>query len=111
MVNIKNINISHVNAPIAIGKDITININQNYNELHQHLKALSEAIQNSGLIEEDKKDSLAEIITIDTQLSKRAPNKDIIRESWNALEKIVMANDLWDLIEKIKPMIVSLLGS
>ena len=85
-------------------------VNAKYQNLHNELTNLKDAITSSSNIsDEEKLNIIADIETIKDQLAKPSPNNTIITQLWNGIEKVVTGYGLVDLITKISPFIASLM--
>ncbi len=102
--DVAGINIQNVSGVVNIGNDNYIR-NESVS-LFRSLEELDGKIRlTDQLKDEDKLNYRAEIKTIQSQLSKANPDKDIIKKSWNILEKLTTLSGIADLISKIRPII------
>ena len=79
-----NVNITAVNSAVQLGNGNVVN--ESFVGLANELEDLRQAIVESNLAEEDKMVAIAEIETINGQLAKPNPSKEIIKIAWNALK-------------------------
>lgn len=86
-------------------------VNAQYAALHTELEHLREAvIANSYLDDSKKVDLVSDIETVKDQLAKRDPNKRVIGHLWKAIEVAVTGAGMVDIINRVTPLIVGLLG-
>ena len=102
-----NINATGENV-ITLGDGNYVNVH--YQELHNELNNLKEEIKRrSEFTETQKLELVADIETIKDQLIKSNPDKSIISKIWGAIEKVVTAAHLIEILTKVSPLITSLI--
>lgn len=79
-------------------------------ELRQYLGTLSKAIYIVDMDDAVRNNYLMKIAIINTQLSEKEPNKNIIKRSWCVLEKLTKVETLCELIEKIRDLVRQLIN-
>jgi hypothetical protein len=80
-------------------------INARFNDLGAALLELREAITTSGADEGDKLALVADIETIQSQLAKPTPNKNIISAAWGTVKGAAAVGGCLGLVEKISGLI------
>jgi len=105
----KKINITNIQGVTVIGdKNI---VNTNYSDLNNELDKLSQQIINMESIDESTKLSLlSDIGSLQAQLQKPDPNKPVIKELWNVIEKSLVALGFVEHVSKIQALIAPLLS-
>lgn len=84
-------------------------VNVQLTDLANALSELEQAVLASGrLSEEDKLNVVADIESIQSQLSKPKPNYGLIRSVWGVVEKVVTAAGLLEIGTKVAEHIRSL---
>jgi len=85
-------------------------VNAKFEELHHSLTNLKTAIAGStSLSEEQKLDLSVDVESIKDQLAKTKPDKTIIGHIWSGLEKAAAVAGLVEAIERVRPLIQSLI--
>ncbi len=104
-----NINVTTISGVTVIGNGNVVNTN--YTDLSRHLTEFQQAVQNSSQLSEANKLALiADISTIQSQLSKVEPNISVIKTVWTGVEKLATAAGFVDFVGKVAPFIL-LLGN
>ena len=86
-------------------------VNAKFQELHHSLTSLKNAIAECTTItEEQKLDMSVDVESIKDQLAKTKPDKTIIGHIWSGLEKAAAVAGLVEAVEKVRPLIQSLLS-
>jgi len=80
-------------------------VNAHFSDLGNALSELREAITSSSTPEQDKLAYVADIETIQSQLAKPTPNKNIIGAAWNTIKGAATINGCINLVEKTKAFI------
>lgn len=80
-------------------------INAKFTELGHTLLELREAIAASNVPEKDKMTLVADIETIQTQLAKPEPNRDIIRAAWETVKDAATIDGCASLVQKVVGLI------
>ncbi|MCE9628596.1 MAG: hypothetical protein K8Q91_01235 [Candidatus Vogelbacteria bacterium] len=81
---VTGININNIQGVTVIGDHNFVH--QEFGDLYKNLDLLKEEVTKSGTIsDEDKLDYQSEIETIKSQLAKKEPNKNIIKQAWAGL--------------------------
>jgi hypothetical protein len=84
-------------------------VNAKYSSLHSELTHLKDAISNSTLLTEAQKlDAAVDIESIKDQLAKEKPNKSIISQLWQGVERFITIANLTDYALRIGPVIAAL---
>jgi hypothetical protein len=102
------INITNLQGVIAIGSNNYIR--NEFTELFESLENLGKHIRLSNeLNDEEKINYQADIDTINAQLIKPKPDKDIVRKAWTALKAVATINGVVSFYTKVAPFIEALL--
>lgn len=106
-------NSGNINAISGDGSHIhQIFHRKEYGDLYNELQVLTKAIQDTTeLVVEKKQDIIADISTIQSQLTKSNPDKTIIKKAWAFVQGIVTVGDLAGLFVSLAPKIATLIGS
>ena len=80
-----NLNITAVNSAVQLGSGNVVR--ESFVGLANELERLAHTIAESGLTEEEKMSAIADIETINGQLAKPTPNKNIVRMAWDTISK------------------------
>lgn len=78
-----NINITAVNSAVQLGSGNVVR--ESFIRLANELEQLTRSVVETDLSDEDKVSIVADIETINGQLAKPEPNKDIVRTAWHAI--------------------------
>ena len=78
-----NVNITAVNSAVQLGNGNVVN--ESFVGLAEELERLTQAIAESDLSSEEKVAAIADIETINGQLAKPNPSKEIIKIAWRTL--------------------------
>lgn len=106
----KGINVTNIGGISVVGSNNVVNAT--FASASQELARLEDEIKRSDKVSELNKLNLAaEIATIQSQLSKPEPSPTIVQTSWKAIEKIVTAGGLVDLLVKVSTALGPLLGA
>lgn len=104
----KNINITNVGGVTIVGNGNVVNTK--WGKFSNYLNELEKSLTTSNnLSEEDKLNFIAEISTIQSQLSKPNPDTSIISRAWNSVEAIASAAGFIEAVEKGSEIIKNLL--
>ena len=105
-----NINITNIRGVTVLGSGNVVNT-----ELTDLANALSEleakVAQTDKLTEEEKLNTIADIGTIQTQLSKPYPKQSIIKDAWSGIEMAVTTAGFVELIQKVGGFISTIIGN
>jgi hypothetical protein len=82
-------------------------INAKFSELGQALSELREALTKSTAPEDQKMSFVADIETIQSQLAKPQPNRNIIAAAWAAVNAAAAIDGCTDLVHKIGSLIAT----
>jgi hypothetical protein len=94
------INVTNINGVTVIGEGNVVNTQ--YTDLSRWLSDLEKAVAESAKLENEQKlDVLADISTIQSQLSKPKLNTGLIKSIWQGLEANVTAAGFGELVYKI----------
>lgn len=86
-------------------------VNQSAIVLGNELEELFSAIEVSKKLTQDEKaDYKSDLEALASQIGKKKPNLNIIRAAWSSIEKLATIDGFADLILKIGPLILPLLG-
>jgi len=97
------------NSVIIVGDNNVVR--NEYKDLFEVLEDLGRQIRiNSQLSNEEKLEYQAEVDTIEAQIKKSEPDKSILKTSWGALEKLSTVAGIVEIIEKVRPFILKLIG-
>ena len=106
------INISNVGGVVILGDDNIVN--QSYQELSPLLTELSDTIRNEDIDDSVKLNTIADIETIQQQIKKSSPNKNILTAAWDSVKSInfdkglKMGGQIVGLISKITDLLAKL---
>lgn len=101
-----NINASGSNV-ITLGDGNVVNVK--YEQLHKALDELKTAVAaNKQLSDAQKLDITVDIESVKDQLVKAAPNRSVVQDLWNGIEKLVTAAGLVDYSIKVATLIAPL---
>jgi len=84
-------------------------VNARFADLHSELTNLKNAVAESALPEEQKLDLSVDIESIKDQLAKSQPDKTIIGRLWERIQNEATLGGIMDAVEKVTPLIYSLL--
>jgi hypothetical protein len=84
-------------------------VNAKFGDLGSALADLREAIIKSPAPEADKMNLVADIDTVQSQLAKPAPNRNIIEAAWTAIKGAAVISECIPLVEKVQHFIGPLL--
>jgi len=105
----KHIDITNVQGVTVIGEGNVVNTQ--FGDLARALDELDNTMANaSGLSDEQKLDAAGDLSTIRTQISKKNPDKSIIKAAWASLEKVATAVTVGDAVAKVGALLGKLLG-
>ena len=79
-----NVNITAVNSAVQLGSGNVVN--ESFVGLAEDLGRLVQAITESDLPEEEKLSAIGDVETINGQLAKPNPSKEILKIAWNSLQ-------------------------
>jgi len=98
------INVTNINGVTVIGEGNVVNTQ--YTDLSRMLTDLEKAVAESAKLENEQKlDVLADVSTIQSQLSKPKPNTGLIKSIWQDIEATVTAAGFGELVYKIAEFI------
>lgn len=104
------INITNIQGVTIVGSGNIVNAK--LTDLSDALANIEEAIKNSDEVsEEDRLNVIADIGTIQSQLSKPEPKKSIIKEAWSGVETVVTGAGFVELVGKAKDLLLPLIGA
>lgn len=102
-----NINATGQNI-ITLGDGNQVNVK--FSDLGKALVELRDAIIKSDATEQDKMDYVADIDTIQSQLAKPSPNKDIIGAAWRTVKVAATINGCVGLVTKVGALVGGILA-
>jgi hypothetical protein len=103
------INVTNIQGVTVIGDNNFVH--QEFGELYRNLELLKEEIfKNANIKDEDKLNYQSEIETIKSQLAKQNPNKNIIKEAWNAISPLATVEGIIQFYERVAPLIYKLIS-
>jgi hypothetical protein len=85
-------------------------INAQFTDLGHALAELRKAVTDSDAPENEKMMLVADIDTIESQLAKREPNRNIIAAAWESVKAAAAINGCADLVQKAAQLIGGLLA-
>lgn len=107
--NFSGINITNVRGVTIIGDGNVVNTD--LAQLSRLLSELEESIlKSSELSEEDKLNIVADVGSLQSQLTKSVPNHKVIRSLWSGIEKAVTGAAFVQLVQNIASVISSIGG-
>ncbi len=87
-------------------------VNARYATLHRELERLRELVIGSDKLQEEQKiDVVSDIEAVKDQLAKSQPNSRALTHLWRAIENVVTAAGMVDMVGRIAPLIAGLLGN
>lgn len=101
------INIKATGSVVTIGDGNQINVK--FTDAAQALSELRKGITKSNLTDEEKLDAVTDIDSMQDQLAKASPNKNVLKLLWSNVEKIASVGAIADLAAKTVPYILPLL--
>ncbi len=102
------VNITNVKGVTVVGDGNVVNTN--FTDLARMLEEIRMAVAQSPRVEDQAKlDLAADIDSLQGQLQKPAPSKDVVRKLWTGIANTVTAAGFVDLITKAAGMIAPLL--
>lgn len=103
-----NLSVSGINV-VTLGDGNVVNAK--FEGLREVLDELKTHVVSSSKIEEPiKLDFVADVESVKDQLAKNSPNKTVIKKLWEQIEKIATISGAVGLIQKIVPIIASIVG-
>jgi len=103
------INVTNINGVTVIGDGNVVNTE--YTDLARVLDELEEAITGSPtLSNEQRLDVLADVQTLQSQLSKPKPNRSVIRAVWSGVQNVVTGAEFAELVVKATRLLGPLLS-
>lgn len=103
------INITNIKGVTIIGDGNVVNTD--FTDLSRALADLERAVsESSELSDEQKLNAVADIGSLQSQLSKPAPNRQIVGTLWNGIQKAVTGTGFIELLQKIGTLVASFLG-
>jgi len=85
-------------------------INAQFGDLGEALAELREAITKSDAQESDKMSLVADIDTIQSQLAKPSPNRNIVLAAWEAVKGAAAIHGCLSLVQKVGSLIVGFIS-
>lgn len=105
------INVTNVHGVTVIGERNNI-VNTESTDLARTLSELEKSIEKSNsLSDEEKINTLGDLATIQGQLAKTKPDKNIIRRVWAGIEQVVTGAEFVELVTKASLLIAQLVAS
>ena len=100
----QSMNITNIGGVTVVGNNNIVNAK--FGEVYDKLEALKkEILSSSHLSHEEKIGCSSDIETIQSQLAKPSPSKEIIKVAWSAIEKGVVLANFGDKIHEIAKFI------
>ena len=101
------INVTNIHGVTVIGTGNVVNAE--FTDLSRTLSELEEAVAESRSIsDEEKLNLVADLTTIQSQLSKTKPDRSIVRAIWSGSEKILTAAGFAELVARVSVLIAQL---
>lgn len=101
------INVTNIHGVTVIGTGNVVNAE--LTDLSRTLSELEKAVTESGsLSDEEKLNVVADLGTIQSQLSKPKPHGNIIRNIWSGIKKVLTAAEFAEFVTKISVFITQL---
>ncbi len=101
------INITNIHGVTVIGTGNIVNTE--LTELSRNLSALEKAVLSSqSLSEEEKLNTIADLETIQAQVSKPKPTGSVIRTIWTSIERVLQAAEFTELVVKLSALVTQL---
>lgn len=103
-----HVNITNVHGVTVVG-DGNI-VNTEFTDLSRALDELDKAISESNEVSDEQKlDAAGDLSTIRTQISKKHPNRNIMKTAWDSLKAIATVATVADAASKVGVLIAALL--
>ena len=103
------INITNIQGVTVVGEQNVV-VNTQYLDLYRRLSLLSEAVRNSGqLNDKEKLEYVMEIETIKDQLAKPSPDKNIIKLAWEKLKPLATVSGIMTFFKQVAEIIGGLI--
>jgi len=97
---LSGINVTNIQGVTVIGSENIVNTQ--FSDLSRALAELEKVISESdALSDEDKLNVIADIGSLQSQLSKPKPIRDLVRTLWSGIEKVVTAAAFADVVTKV----------
>jgi hypothetical protein len=105
----RHVNITNIQGVTVVGEGNVVNTQ--FGDLARLLDELDNAIASSTrLSDEQKLDAAGDLSTIRTQISKKNPDRSIIKAAWASLEKVATVATVGDAVVKVGQLLGTLLG-
>jgi len=86
-------------------------VNAEFEGLRETLNELKTYVVSSNKIEEPTKlDFVADVESIKDQLAKGSPNKTVIKQLWEQIERAATVAGAVELVQKVAPIISGIVG-
>jgi hypothetical protein len=103
------VNITNIKGVTVVGNENVVNTS--FTDLAHVLQELRHAVLAApALGDEDKLNVVADIDSLQGQLQKPSPSKELVRNLWSGIEKVVTAACFGELVVRAARMIAPLLG-
>ncbi len=103
------VNVTNINGVTVIGDGNVVNTE--FAELTRVLDELQRVVtQSTALSNEQRLNVLADVQTLQSQLSKPKPNRSVIKAVWSGIEKVVTAAEFTELVVKASTLLGPLLS-
>lgn len=107
--SLSRINITNVQGVTVVGTGNIVNTEML--DLSRTLSELEKDVLSSqSLSNEEKLNTVADLETMQAQVSKPNPNRSVLRNIWSGIERVLQAAEFADLVIKVSSMIALLKG-
>ncbi len=98
------IDVTNVNGVMVIGSGNIVNAN--YTDFSRSLSELESMVaESSSISQEDKLSAIADLGTIQSQVSKPEPNNDVIKTIWGGIKKVLSGAEFIGSLAKISELV------
>ncbi len=105
---VPQVNITNVRGVTVVGDGNVVNTT--FTELARVLNEVRQAVLNAASVSDEQKlDAAAGIDTLQAQLQKPSPDKEIVKRVWGGIEKIVTAAGLAELLARAAALLAPLI--
>lgn len=106
---LSGINVTNIQGVTVIGSNNIVNTQ--FSDLSRALAELEKVVSESDtLTDEDKLNVIADIGSLQSQLSKPKPIKELVRTLWLGIEKVVTAAGFAEVVTKVASLMSPFLG-
>lgn len=105
----QHVNITNIKGVTVVGNENVVNTS--FTDLARALQEVREAVLAAPKLDDEiKLNVIADIDSLQGQLQKPSPSKEVVRSLWGGIEKVVTAAGFGELVVRAARMIAPLLG-